>query len=130
MEIIKAITECEKDYMCGYKIITDAQEILLLIDDGQQCCERSGYFMSEDNLSDFIEAQFLGLELTDTALSEAKMKKNKLEPSNEYFEGGIMFVDIKTNKGVLQFVAYNEHNGYYGHKARVVSTNLEHTEVL
>jgi hypothetical protein len=41
-----------------------------------------------------------------------------------------MFVDIETDRGVLQFVAYNAHNGYYGHKARVQSTQLRHTVTL
>ena len=41
-----------------------------------------------------------------------------------------MFVDIVTDRGVLQFVAYNIHNGYYGHEAKVISTQLEHNETL
>ncbi|MEL3959481.1 hypothetical protein NST17_20225 [Caldifermentibacillus hisashii] len=41
-----------------------------------------------------------------------------------------MFVDIITSNGTLQFVAYNEHNGYYGHEAKVISTQIEHSEFL
>ncbi len=37
-----------------------------------------------------------------------------------------MFVDLITNRGVLQFTAYNNHNGYYGHDAKVISTQLNH----
>jgi len=41
-----------------------------------------------------------------------------------------MFVDLKTDRGKLQFVAYNEHNGYYGHEAEVICNQLNHSEVL
>ena len=116
----------------GYLIITDEQEIELTISAGQCCCERSGYFMSEDNIEDYVGANLLGIELTNTALNEAKMKEEEVEGfiTGSYYDGGIMFVDIKTDKGVLQFVAYNQHNGYYGHEARVKSTFLEYSETL
>jgi hypothetical protein len=39
-------------------------------------------------------------------------------------------VNIDTDRGQLQFVAYNEHNGYYGHNAVVVSKQLTHEECL
>lgn len=34
---------------------------------------------------------------------------------------GVMFINIETTKGFLQFVVYNEHNGYYGHSVLLVS---------
>ena len=121
----------------GYLIITDKQEIELSISNMQDCCENWGYFMSEDNIDDYIGANLIGIELTDTLLNEASMVKEgftERQGGKDMFrwiyEGGIMFVDIKTDRGVLQFVAYNEHNGYYGHEARVKSTFLEHSETL
>lgn len=124
----------EKDGWCsqsGYAVITDKQTIKLKIDDVQCCCENAGYFMSNDKLDDFIGAELLGISLTDKALKEVDFEKQGCSsPDNEWFQGGIMFVDIKTSKGVLQFVAYNEHNGYYGHEAYVVSTQLKHSESL
>ena len=45
-------------------------------------------------------------------------------------EGGVMFVNLETDMGTLQFVAYNEHNGYYGHEAKVQCTKLTHAEHL
>ncbi len=41
-----------------------------------------------------------------------------------------MFVNLETNVGLLQFVAYNSHNGYYGHDAVLVSKQLNLTEAL
>lgn len=32
-----------------------------------------------------------------------------------------MFINVETTKGLLQFVAYNEHNGYYVHEVKLVS---------
>jgi len=121
----------------GYLIITDKQEIELSIQAGQDCCENAGYFMSEDNVSDYIGANLIDIKLTDTLLNEAAMiaegfteRKDGKDALRWLYEGGIMFVDIKTDRGVLQFVAYNEHNGYYGHEARVKSTQLNWEETL
>ena len=91
--------------------------------------------MSEDNIDDYIGANLLGIELTDTALNEAKMEEVDLisregTAKQGWYEGSIMFVDLKTDKGVLQFVAYNVHNGYYGHEAKVVSNQLNWKEGL
>ena len=127
MEIIKEIKEISKNGYDGYLIITNEQEIELSIDNSQSCCERWGYFMSEDNFDDYINSQLLDIKLTDTFLNETKMKENDVESLSE---GGIMFVDIKTNEGVLQFVAYNEHNGWYGHEAKITSTYIDHNETL
>lgn len=111
----------------GILIETDKQEIRLGIEDGQSCCENSGYFTSEDDFKEFIGAELLDIRLTDTLL---KSVEGHPDGTDEYFEGGLMFVDLITSKGVLQFVAYNEHNGYYGHEACVISTQLKHDEVL
>ena len=131
-EKILAIREVTINGYDGYLIITDKQEIELSIANGQDCCERWGYFMSEDNTEDYIGANLIDIELTDTALNEAKMKEEKVDSfiNGSWYEGGIMFVDLKTDKGVLQFVAYNEHNGYYWHEAKVISTFLTHDENL
>lgn len=111
----------------GYKVITDKQEIVLLIANYQSCCEDWGYFFCNDNPQDFIGANLLNVTLTDTALNEAFLTTRGLY---EIYGGGLMFVNLETDKGTLQFVAYNEHNGYYGHAAVVKSTQLTHTDTL
>ena len=133
METIKDIKEItEEDYitMEGYEVVTDKQSIKLLIDNGQDCCERFGYFWCNDNPKDFIGATLRAVYITDTELNEAKMKEHDLDQRDKYFEGGVMFVNLETNKGVLQFVAYNEHDGFYGHEAKVLCEQLTHSEVL
>ena len=108
----------------GYQIITDKQTIKLGISDGQSCCERSGYFMSEDDFSEFIGANLIDLVITDTCLNTKKLEEEEL------YGPELMFVNLNTDKGLLQFVAYNSHNGYYGHSAVVVSEQLNHEKVL
>ena len=128
----KDVPEIKSDYGSfeGFRIVTNQQEILLLIDNQQNCCEDWGYFMSEDEFSGFIKAELLDISITDEALNEAKMKEHDIDDKSKLYEGGMMFVDIKTSYGVLQFVAYNEHNGYYSHDAVVISRQLNHRESL
>lgn len=118
----------------GYQIITNKQEILLLISAEQNCCEDWGYFMTEDNLNNFINSQLIEIYLTDTVLNTNTVLNNKkwleLDTNDIFFAGRIMFVNIATSKGLLQFVAYNDHNGYYGHDAIIISEQLRHRETL
>lgn len=131
-KILNIVEHTEKDYsrMSGYMITTDKQEIKLLIDDEGQCCESWGYFMSEDSSDEFIGANLLDIKITDTELKEGILNQHEVDVNSSWFEGGIMFVNIETSVGLLQFVAYNEHNGYYGHEAKVISTQLTHEEYL
>ena len=101
-------------HLDGYKIITDEdQEILCAIENGQNCCEEWGYFWCNDNIKDFIGSKLLSIKITDKALNSQIFDKK----APVFYEGGVIFVDFVTDKGNLQFVAYNEHNGYYGHEA-------------
>ena len=102
---------CGYTKMDGYKVTTDKTEIMVMITNGQQCCEDWGYFSSDDNLDGYIAADLLKIELTDTALNK------KVVENSGYHEGGggIQFVDFVTSKGAFQLAVYNAHNGYYGH---------------
>ena len=130
MEIIKEIAGITfypdnnetQGEMEGFKIITDKQEIRMGITNDQSCCESWGFFMSEDDLNQFIGAELHGVEVVDTCL-----KPEKLE---DFYEGGTMFINFNTNRGLLQFAAYNSHNGYYGHDALIESKQLTHSESL
>lgn len=119
MEKILIIEKTTLNGKDGFRIITNKQEIFLGIDNGQSCCENWGYFMSEDDLNNFVGHSLIDIKITDTQL-----KSNSEFDVNNIYEGDVMFVDIITSNGVLQFVAYNEHNGYYGHEACVISTQL------
>lgn len=125
METILKIEETSFDGKDGFIITTDEQSIKLGIDNGQSCCENWGYFMSEDDTSDFIGSKLIDIKITDELL-----KPNDNFDVNDIYEGGVMFVNLETDKGLLQFVAYNEHNGYYGHEACVISKQRNESDYL
>ena len=109
----------------GYQIITDRQTIQIGISDSQSCCEKFGCIITNDEIKEFIGAELLGISITDTALNNKKIEEI------EYLDcGGAMFVNLETSEGLLQFVAYNSHNGYYGHEAVLISKQLNHDERL
>ena len=118
------------DNVAGFEVVTTKQSIKLFIDNDSPCCENWGHFWCNDNPQDFVGAVLISVSLTDTALNEAQMKANDLNLDDKWFEGGVMFVNLETDKGTLQFVAYNEHNGYYGHKAKVQCAQLTHAKTL
>lgn len=96
----------------GYDVKTNLHGFLILISNGQCCCESWGYMVSEDNTDDFIGKTLVDVELTDKALNTQKVEES------DYYEdhGGIQFVNFKFSDGsLLQFSVYNAHNGYYGH---------------
>ena len=130
MEVIESIKECSfkrvggYNHFDGYEIKTNKQTVKLGIESGQSCCENYGYFMSEDALDEYIGAELLKVEVVDTCRNKDKFEKVNL------YQGGVMFVDLVTNKGTLQFTAYNEHNGYYGHDAVVISEQLNSSACL
>ena len=97
----------------GYVITTNRQRIYLGISTGEQCCEVTGYFMSEDNCREFIGARLVSVSVSDTNLSTKELPVPYLD------HGGVCFVTLATDMGDLQFVCYNSHNGYYGHEALV-----------
>jgi L-rhamnose isomerase len=106
----------------GFIVTTDKQSIMLGISNYQSCCEDWGYFMSEDVISDFIGADLYDVNVTDGALATVSVPN--------VYDGDVMFVTLKTSNGDLQFVAYNNHNGYYGHNAVVVSNQVTYSDTL
>lgn len=109
----------------GYEIVTNEQIIQIGISSGQSCCESFGCIITNDDITEFIGAKLKGVSITDTALNNKKIEEL------EYLDsGGAMFVNLETSKGLLQFVAYNAHNGYYGHEAVLISKQLNHEESL
>lgn len=114
----------------GFQVITDKQTIKLGIANSQSCCESWGYFMSEDDLSGFIGARLIDVKIVDDALNVTKLKESVSSYGENYCECETMFVNFDTDKGLLQFTAYNDHNGYYGHSAVVVSESLNYDTTL
>lgn len=116
-EVILQIKEYEdnEDRYEGFEVVTSTRIVRLLIDNRQWGCERWGYLWCNDDPSSFIGAKLKEIEIVDEALD-----KHKVEDIIERLEEGkIMFINFVTRQGELQFVAYNAHNGYYGHKVKI-----------
>lgn len=107
--------------MAGFKVTTAQRDIILAIDDESSCCESWGYFLTEDRPAKYVGAALLDVCLTDTNRSTKSFSSDWNTEGECLDEGDVMFVDIVTDMGTLQFVAYNAHNGYYGHTAIVFS---------
>lgn len=113
----------------GYVVTTTDQEIHLFIDNRHKCCENWGYFWCNDNVSDFVGARLYDVKVTDEIDGEIITQKLANEVSGNY-EGLLMFVTLETDRGDLQFVAYNKHDGYYGHSAKVECKQIHYETTL
>ena len=109
----------------GYEITTDKQTIKIGISSEQSCCERFGYFITEDNLREYIGSDLISISQTNTVMDTQTIDKLHL-----YDAPNTMFITFETTRGAFQFVAYNSHNGYYGHDAIIISEQLNITDYL
>lgn len=103
----------------GYIITTTEQIIKVGIESEQQCCECWGYLIMNDSVDDFIGSELVDVRIVDTSLNNRKI--DEIEGS----ECSAIFVNLETSKGTMQIVAYNDHNGFYGHLVTVISDQLK-----
>lgn len=109
----------------GFVITTNIQTIKIGISNFQSCCENFGCIITNDNIEEFIDSELKDIYIVDNSLNNKKIEEL------EYLDcGGVMFVNFETSEGLLQFVAYNAHNGYYGHEAVLISKQLNCSEYL
>lgn len=107
----------------GYRVITTEGRILMLISTDQDCCEEWGYFWSEDDPGGFVGADLLSVEIVDDAYKSYRLPHWKKSDGSEFrWDDGAVFVNFETDRGTLQFVIYNEQNGFYGHRVKITST--------
>lgn len=131
IEEVKFETSDKYEKHSGFCVkLSNGEEVRLWLDMFPGCCESFGYFLSEDNFSDYIGAELFSVERVNKALSTLKVEYQKEISSDALDYGDVMFVNLNTSNGVLQFVAYNQHNGYYGHSAGYVTWNDSYTTTL
>lgn len=118
--------------------LSDNTTICLLICNQQDCCEDWGYLThNEDNLNDFVGATINAVNIVDSvydvqSLNLATMLPQTGESVVDFMNESAnlcVFVNVETSSGTLQFVAYNDHNGYYGHEVFVCKRNTDDLEV-
>lgn len=131
METITAIEEVQDrgnvahwSKQDGFLITTTEQEIWLGIDNGYSCCEQWGYLISEDDTQKFIGAELRSIATTDTNRTSQQFNTKWEDGGISLDDGEVVFVDLNTSEGTLQFAAYNSHNGYYGHTVTIKSKQL------
>jgi hypothetical protein len=107
-ETVKAIKESigktASKITCNYdalRIYFD-NKYLKIIDDGQSCCENR-YLHTDDDLEYYVGSKIIDFELLQAP-----------DVDCEYGEHEVMFLHVKTDKGVFTVETHNEHNGYYG----------------
>lgn len=91
------------------------------------CCKEDIFLETYEPV---LERELKNVYVTDTKLGTivSNMKE-------DLDAGSAMFINVETTRGLLQFAAYNEHNGYYGHDVLLVSkyddkTVIEADDVL
>ena len=86
---------------------TKIKNLYLMISDTQDCCEVFGVKFTGSILNSTIEKISFGETHEDECI-----------------------INIHTNKGLCEFVIYNEHNGYYPHTAYFSFNDYVHVERL
>ena len=129
IEKIISITPFE-DNDCGYKVLTNKQEIVFAIDNSSNCCEEWGYFSTNDDIQYFIGSKLIEISTTNSELDTKVFLDVCKSKGHHLDEGEMMFVNLTTSKGVLQFVVYNQHNGYYSHAAYIKSNKLSEVRYI
>lgn len=93
-----------------------------------------GYLTSEDDPSKFIGAELRQIVRTDQNRTATVIHQDydwdRKDGDDDIVldSGDAIFIDLETDQGVFQFVAYNSHNGYYGHEVTIRSRQLELSE--
>lgn len=123
-ELILAVHDYHGDQWEGFVISTNKQLIQIQISNGRDCCEVWGHIASQDVFTDFVGAELLDVVVTTGDLDNYGLAKG------DKWEGYTMFVTLSTDRGPMQFTVYNDHNGYYVHDARVISTQLQYETKL
>lgn len=144
-DVIKLLKEeklplsLENSRMEGYKIVTSKQNIFVLIDAEQCCCENWGYeacsskgvITSNDDFNDFVGAELIDVAIVEPETHKAvKIYSELLSISYDGDEDNAEFVNLNTTNGLLQFAVYNSHNGYYGHSIYIKFNDVEIQDVL
>jgi len=76
---------------------------IVAYDDGRSCCE-ARYMTTDDDLSGFIGATFIGMDLREGPTADDEFG----QPHET------QFLLVNTSLGPFTLVTHNEHNGEYG----------------
>ena len=89
----------------GALVITFKDDTTLTFYDCARSCCESRYMSTEDDLSQFKNCTFKGIEIIDGGTKD---------PGDYGEVSETVFLHVKTTKGKIVVNTYNHHNGYYG----------------
>lgn len=89
------------------------ETVLRAFDNGQSCCEHR-YMVTDDDLTKLAGSTFTGFELREAP--------SEVIDDGYGEEHEVQFLLLNTSTGPVTFASHNEHNGYYGGFA-IVLTN-------
>lgn len=135
METIKSIEEVysyeephKGEGYDGFIITTTKRSLALLISNEQSCCETWGHVCTADDVEDFIGAKLFGLVGVDEDYEKTKELLAPFPSDIDLDLDSTCFLNLETDRGMLQFAVYNLHNGYYGHSV-IVRDGLNESEI-
>jgi len=99
----------------GLLLETDKDDIKILINNEQYCCENFGtlFFNTPGDPEKHIGAKLLEVKQI-TVSNESYLGKYGLDDGGDEIQ-----LRIITSKGYLQYAIYNAHNGYYAHSGLI-----------
>lgn len=104
------------NYLGAIITLSDDSQIKFGIRSYQDCCENWGYLHSPDDVQEVVGGRFLSLEEVDNLSPAAKEALECEGVHDDSFQA----MRLVTSKGTVDFVVYNEHNGYYSHDVILV----------
>lgn len=98
----------ESDQVTGMAFLFTDATAVIYFDGARSCCE-SRYMTCDDELTHYIGATLLDVDVSRNAPGGDGQSETA-----DYEEHEWAFVDFKTARGVLSATMHNRHNGYYG----------------
>ena len=134
--VIEVIVDHEEtrpdDTYTGVCINTTQQTIKCLITNFASCCEEFDVQLhNADNLRahDMIGAEIESVSWGDKIAGQFDFDTGGPRPSSCAYDDTAI-VNVVTNKGLFQLIAFNEHNGYYPHDVYVEWRNYSDQQTL
>lgn len=107
--------------------LDDGKQVKFGIAEGQSCCEYYGYLHPADDYNEYIGAEYLGVREINTWPANVDVP-DRLKGLS--YSGYFQAIEVATSNGPLQFVVYNDHNGYYPHAVILVENGTSEIDYL
>lgn len=122
----------DDDDWVGIEVQTNQQSIQVWINSQQYCCENYDVVLvtpdkviDPENLNDY-EITHIGWGNNIHPDYKWALKNNTSFRDDDYYA----IVNIETQKGLIQIIAFNHHNGFYPHWVKVSWKNYSDTQQI